>query len=232
MSGVTETEVWGDRGDSLITAMRVMSRPVKMASLVAFARRKGWEMPTLDGVLEYLHRHQRIERYKCYDGESAFRMISDGERGAASESDDDDETAASPREERMTTAEVAQLIGISTVAVNAAARRGKLKGTQEGRNWTFERTAVAAYLEARKPTQSLHSSKTLDAGPQRTIADRLGRANPSDQRISDTVLFTDDDPLNANDLADDVRTLVRCVDRGWLSESDAFARLREIAEKA
>jgi hypothetical protein len=74
MADATESEIWGDRAQSLLDAMGVMSSPIHMGTLSAFAMRKGWEHQTLAGVLAYCERQRLVERYRAFNSKSAFKV--------------------------------------------------------------------------------------------------------------------------------------------------------------
>jgi hypothetical protein len=74
---LAEQEIWGDRADALVLAVKLAhseGRQMGMSALVAWAARRGWERPTLDGALQYCEKWKMLTRYQASDGDMAFKI--------------------------------------------------------------------------------------------------------------------------------------------------------------
>jgi hypothetical protein len=222
---VDEVLIWGDRADSLIAAMQVMSKPTLKASLVNFAQRKGWEAPTLEGLIAYCEKHRLIERFRSFGGTLAFRLV--GESATHEESEPEPETQQ-PEEEHtvmankewISTAEVIELTGFKQEKISRLARNGAFKyrklGDTRGARCEYLRASVVAWRDRGDKKAPPREPKTRVVKLKQVQAARTARPTAPMP------------PPATNDLHEDVRALVKCVDRSWLSPEEAFAKLREL----
>jgi hypothetical protein len=209
--------------------MQMMSRPIQPITLAHFARRKGWEQPTLEGVLAYCERQRLVERFKSIKG-AAFRLTGE----SATHGPDEDNNDVAEKEETMakdeiSTGEAAELCGVSTAGIRKWVKQGKLKprvgGGGRGQTYFFDRGVVLAFKQVREagktlaPPQPKARVVKLKAAHERKLPTKIN-AKHILNKVTDEYC----------DLREDVIMLVRLVDRGWMSPEQAWGKLRELAE--
>jgi hypothetical protein len=140
------------------------------------------------------------------------------------------ETTNMATKEWISTAEAAELLGVSANRVCVRIKEKAIEAKEDdshiggGRKpFLLKRASVIALRDGMKNHADMLDEKPAKpkakAPPQqrwKAIAARVVRA--SKPRATAAGL--------TGDLADDVRALIKCVDRNWLSEADAFTKLR------
>lgn len=140
----------------------------------------------------------------------------------------------------ISTAETAELLDMTTAGVRKVVARGELEAFPEGDGARsplfFKRAEVVALVQKRKadildepkakpPKKSTALAKAPK--PEKPAVQTMRRASkPAGGGQSVVAKLADE--IGA--LREDVIMLVRLVDRGWMSQDDAFGKLREISE--
>lgn len=138
----------------------------------------------------------------------------------------------------ISTAEVAAKLGMTTAGVRMVVKRGELEAHQEGDSERsplfFKRSEVTALVEKRKgnildepKAPKKKTAAIVKAAPQTM---RRKASPPPTARAPKISVASPNGSVVAGALREDVITLVRVVDRGWMSQDEAFAKLRELAE--
>jgi hypothetical protein len=132
--------------------------------------------------------------------------------------------------EWITTAEAAQLLEVDGVTVRKHARRGALEAKQNttahGKPWLYKRASVVEYRDARRKSAN---------------TDLLDKSTPKAKRVKARVIKLYKQPPREatqrarasqagtrEELAADVRTLVHCVRRGWLTPGQLLDQLEKL----
>jgi len=235
-------DVWGERAQQVVDFIK--GRRPSIANVVTiglFARRKGWEAKTLIGVLEYCEQKKLLAHFKSING-AAWKIPLTKVDPAELAPDETPEPAPSqPKKETtmskdwISTNEAAELLGIGRSGVLYALKVGNIKGKQEGDGgrapFVIERASVIAYRDRTK--QQAKQTDLLDepkpkkkpkkkAAPATTTAIVVARPSKPAKRVAPPV----------GDLGDDLRMLLRCIDRGWVTcdRDELVEKLRELVE--
>jgi len=222
--------IWGDRANSLVGAMGVMSRPIHMASLVAYAQRKGWEVATLAGVIAYCERTGQVVRFKAFNGEKAFRLAGDAD-APVDEDDAEEERHAAPAhleedevaKDAITADEAAEMLDVNKESIGYLCRLGRIERLSggKGKPGTFSRASVITYRDRK------HKTKAATDHLPATRTKRKASASKKSTAIVPRVVQLRERKVEQLDV-EGLRLLVSCVDRGWIDQDAAWAKLREL----
>lgn len=135
----------------------------------------------------------------------------------------------------ISTTDAAELLGVVRRYAIKMAHDGKVVFKQDGDGgrapFLFDRASVLAYLDKKKgdildePKAKKREKKVGLVAADKQIMRRAAKPAGGGQAVVVAKLA---DEIGA--LREDVITLVRVVDRGWMSQDEAFAKLRELAE--
>jgi hypothetical protein len=266
-----QDDVWSDRAQQMVDFVKAQKPPVaKLQTIIVFARRKGWEHPTLIGVLEYCEKKKLLAGYRSINS-PAWKIpltpvfdATDGEPAAKADAAPDGclcaRTAPEPNfgcpvhggarlkktivkettnmaKEWITTAEAAELLGVSMNRVCVRIKEKALDAKEDdshvagGRKpFLIRRASVIAFLEKKK------HADILDEKPAKAEKPKQAKAPPQQERVvavkkaraPKNIVAKLADEIGS--LREDIIMLVRLVERGWMSQDEAFAKLRGIAE--
>lgn len=225
-AALSPEEIWGERALQVVAFVAGLTPPVaKVLTVVSFARRKGWEGKTLTGVLEYCEQKKLLTYFKSIHG-AAWKIPL---TRVFDEVPVDDAAPTSKHTKEMTmskdwisTAEAAELLGMTDAGVRKAGKKGAIESRQEGDGakapFFFKRSSVIAYRDRASATDLLEQKKPRKKKPKAPKA----AAAPAPAPVVHLP------PPTALELADDLRTLLRCIDRGWVKRDDLVEKLREL----
>lgn len=183
----------------------------------------------------WLETRGRVVAFKGWDGRRQYWLVG-GTSSAALEDIQPDAKPAGKQEEAMATGEwistedAAKLMGISDSRVKTLARLGKVEAKKDEsytgkghKPYLVNRDAATAYSSsaARADVIKARIVKLKRVG---AVAPKAKRADPIVERKP----ARRDPSASSPVLADDVRMLVRCVERGWLEPSDAWEKLKAL----
>jgi hypothetical protein len=174
----------------------------------------------------WLENRGRVVAFKQWDGSKAYRLTGAAASQALEEDNKPKENTVA--KDWISTADVMKLLGCKQERASYLAVSGKIVSRKNGEGRSapreYDRTSVIAYRDHEKKKGDI-----LDE-PKKKPAKAPPRREP--KAIAAKVARKPAAPISAGSggLAEDLRMLLRCVDRGWLSQDEAFAKLRGIAD--
>jgi hypothetical protein len=232
------------RAADLVAAMQTMTRPIGMPAISYFARRQKWTSSTLEAAISYCEREHLIEAGRSPGRARIYRLT-----GEAMEHDqvvEQLDAALPPAAAAPTTTgvrvielrrpqpkpentmakdndwisrdEAAELLDVDAEKVSYLGLHGHLVRRGKARATEYSRASIIAF----KAKAAAGEAPVEPKKPRRATVKR--KARPVAQAAKRATAST----AAAGELAEDVRALIKCVERGWLTEGDAFAKLRDL----
>lgn len=240
-------DAWETRCAGLVELLR--GGPKTKSHIATWAHRAKVDgermgMKLAEECLYWLEARGRVEPFKNFRGEKSYRLTGGVETSAlpaclcARTAPDvnygcpehggtrptittEEEIAPMMDNDTLNTAEAAALLGIKQSGVVNAVNKGRLKAKRGGRGVPLQlkRVDVIAYRAARAAwTQKLTTPVVGGAGGGG------GGGGPVIVKLRGPAPAAAMQPA----VLDDLRALVRCVDLGWMSSEDAWAKLRAL----
>jgi hypothetical protein len=205
----TSDEIWGDRAQSVVLAVKNNGRPMRMASLNVFAQRKGWEPQTLRGALLHCENRKLLVKFKSITGEPAYKLPTMSESEGVTEALDQvgravggvrhhvrvllnvgEPAAALAAAAKEKTVEkkdwvsftlAAQMLGLSKPMISLLVKSGKLERRGEGADSEVSRASVIKVRAER----SAKAKAKAEAKPK--AAKQKAKAKPRAARAAQAV---------------------------------------------
>jgi hypothetical protein len=250
-------EIYGERAQSLVTFVKSSKPPVKRGTLGHFAMGKNWQPETLQLVLDYCLEQKLLTSYTSFSGVTAYKLpftpVHEDEDEVATESTagavraqrHDSEARTAPAvnygcpehgaarsgaeentmaKEWVTTKEAAELLGMSLNGTTGLGRKGKIESKADGNGSRaprlFKRASVIAFRDTKRGFKAAQSNTDLlDTPPQRRTKQIIAKASRAPKVQTSTA---------PAELASDVRALVHCVRRGWLTPGELLTQLEKL----
>lgn len=71
---LSAAELWGERAESIVRYVTQSGKPQPLTALGAFMARKGWQLPMVSCVLEYIEKAKLLSRFETSSGAVAYKL--------------------------------------------------------------------------------------------------------------------------------------------------------------